>query len=421
MHKAKTKGQEYRDKVTPVGKIFGQWVVVDNTTSTRTSRGVLCKCTCGTLKKVYVNDLVTGKSSRCLKCARADKHLNEAKRHTFKAKRPKVGDRFGHWTVLHPMNPDNSITCVCECGNKRDLQLGNLTLGKTLSCGCVDTWSSSGEKELKGWLRTLGFNPKKSRKMGFEIDLFIESKQLGIEYNGNYWHSETLGRDRNYHLGKTISAKNNNIRLIHVWEHVWRRRPRQLKNFLTSALGCNKHRVWARKTTVQEIPKKIAWRFQEATHIQGKDSNAVLFLALVYNRTIVALASFGRHPRDSSKWTLSRFSCLPNHTVVGGLSKLSKHGIDILNVDTLISWADRDVSEARGYIEAGWEIDGILPPDYFYVKGLKVCSKQSRKKSNVNTPPDITEREHAEKEGWHRVWNTGKVRLTFTKKPNKMN
>ena len=34
----------------------------------------------------------------------------------------------------------------------------------------------------------------------FELDVYIPSKHIAIEYNGIYWHSELNGKNKNYHL-----------------------------------------------------------------------------------------------------------------------------------------------------------------------------------------------------------------------------
>lgn len=53
----------------------------------------------------------------------------------------------------------------------------------------------------------------------YEIDLYIPDYNIGIEVNGNYWHSEIKGKkDKNYHLNKTIKCENKNIMLIHIFE-----------------------------------------------------------------------------------------------------------------------------------------------------------------------------------------------------------
>lgn len=51
-----------------------------------------------------------------------------------------------------------------------------------------------------------------------ELDIYIPSKQIAIEYNGTYWHSIESGTKTDFHLNKSIECRNNGIRLIHIYE-----------------------------------------------------------------------------------------------------------------------------------------------------------------------------------------------------------
>ncbi len=51
-----------------------------------------------------------------------------------------TGKKFGKLTVLSKsrnIGKNVSWTCVCDCGNKRDVISNNLTRGHTKSCGCL--------------------------------------------------------------------------------------------------------------------------------------------------------------------------------------------------------------------------------------------------------------------------------------------
>jgi len=53
-----------------------------------------------------------------------------------------------------------------------------------------------------------------------ELDIYIPSLNLAIEYNGDYWHSEEkLGKD--YHENKTLKCKELDIDLVHISENDW--------------------------------------------------------------------------------------------------------------------------------------------------------------------------------------------------------
>jgi len=274
---------------------------------------------------------------------------------------------------------------------------------------------SQGETELLEFLQTINLNFK-STHFGkkYQVDCYSESLKIGVEYNGLYWHSNEILKDRNYHLDKTKYFESKGIRVIHIWEHEWRDRQEQVKDFLKSACGANKIKVGARKCEFKEIPPKECKDFLDKTHIQGAPQNSLLSLGCFYNSELIGVCSFGRHHRKTKVITLNRFACLPNHTIMGFLSKASKVAFEKFKTP-IISWADYCKSQANGYLTAGWQIEEYLKPDYFYFdpKSQKTIGKQSRKKKSVNTPLGMTEKEHAELDGLLKIYDCGKIRLIY--------
>ena len=60
---------------------------------------------------------------------------------------------------------------------------------------------------------------KPSFLKGKEIDIFIPSINLGIEYNGAYWHSiEFDDKFKTYHEDKYLSCKENGVDLLFLWD-----------------------------------------------------------------------------------------------------------------------------------------------------------------------------------------------------------
>ena len=60
-----------------------------------------------------------------------------------------------------------------------------------------------------------------------EIDFWIPSKRIGIEFNGDYWHSSQIFKANGYsdsktrHQSKKENAEKENIELAFVWESDW--------------------------------------------------------------------------------------------------------------------------------------------------------------------------------------------------------
>ena len=54
-----------------------------------------------------------------------------------------------------------------------------------------------------------------------QLDIFIKSKKIGIEFNGTFYHSIEHGTKVGYHLMKTAMCEDLGIKLIHIWEDEW--------------------------------------------------------------------------------------------------------------------------------------------------------------------------------------------------------
>lgn len=54
------------------------------------------------------------------------------------------------------------------------------------------------------------------------MDILIPSKKFAIEYNGDYWHSDDMGRGYDYHQKKFDEAKVGGFTLLHIWESRWK-------------------------------------------------------------------------------------------------------------------------------------------------------------------------------------------------------
>lgn len=73
---------------------------------------------------------------------------------------------------------------------------------------------------------------------GLEIDCYIDSLKLGVEFNGLYWHSLAI-KDPDYHFNKWLIAREKGIRLITIWEDDWRDRREWCEGFIRAQIEGN--------------------------------------------------------------------------------------------------------------------------------------------------------------------------------------
>lgn len=278
-------------------------------------------------------------------------------------------------------------------------------------------YRSKGEKELEAYVQSLGLECKSKfvydGAFKRQIDIYIESLNIGIEFNGDYFHSEANKKIYpKYHLEKTELCEKNGIRLIQIFEHEWYNSQNQVKSFLRSALNKNENIIYARKCEIKEVPKNIANEFLDAYHIQGRVSHKLCY-GIYYKNELLCLATFGQHHRNSQEIVLSRFVGKENYNVVGGLSKIVKTALKLY--PEISTWVDRRISTGNNWLKAGWSLKSTLKPDYFYFdnKTGNIISKQSRQKKAVNTPEGMTEHEHALSERLYRIYDCGKLKLSI--------
>lgn len=285
----------------------------------------------------------------------------------------------------------------------------------------ANRFRSKAELEIASFIEGLGLSTAHRASGGREIDVFVPEKNIGIEFNGYYFHRECLeetkrnskGKPRNYHIMKTEMAKAEGIELLHIWEGQWKDRRCQVENFLRSKLGMNKQRVGVRKCNVVQISKETARYFCEQYHIQGSAHHIKLAFGAYFDGDLIAVVTFSPHHREAGKTTLSRLCSKSEWTCSGFLGKTIKMAYSVLGCP-IITWVDRCLSDGKSYMAAGFAQDGILPIDYFYYndRTKKVIPKQCFRKID-----ERTEAQRAIDEGLVRIWDCGKIRFIYGKSP----
>ena len=137
------------------------------------------------------------------------------------------------------VNNKTPIKVICKkCGTIFYPRPDNLLFYKT---GCPVCTKRSGisrkENELKEFIKSLGLKFREnSRKIipPYEIDIFIPSLNIAVEYNGLYWHSKEVLEKRledykNYHLNKLEKCEEKGIRLIQIFEDEWINNKEEIK------------------------------------------------------------------------------------------------------------------------------------------------------------------------------------------------
>lgn len=110
-----------------IGMEFSNWTVIEYSHRTKGRKHIFkCRCKCGTVKVVYKDNLVYGKSKSCgcLKGVQEDI----------------IGEKYGRLTILELTNErrfgNKVISCLCDCGKEHKVSVNELKSGSIKSCGC---------------------------------------------------------------------------------------------------------------------------------------------------------------------------------------------------------------------------------------------------------------------------------------------
>jgi len=259
-----------------------------------------------------------------------------------------------------------------ECGHDYPIILRNIArpLGLTYSKGrCPDCnrWSSATAEKLISFIQDAGFSVEVNNRRilaGQEIDIYIPAHSLGIEINGNWWHS-SFYKPNDYHVNKLRAASDAGIKLLHFFSDEIDNQFDIVASIILQKLGIS-HRIHARKCKVDYIEPAIGRKFVDNYHLQGK-CNASYYVGLFYEEELISLMSF-RKPfvNSSHKWEIARFCTKSGITVVGGASRLLSF-FEKQHEGNIMTFSDERYSSGKVYEQLKFKLSHITAPGYSYV------------------------------------------------------
>lgn len=309
----------------------------------------------------------------------------------------------------------------CEKGHQWVASVKNRT--KTLASRCPScaytNGQSSAEKEIVEYVQSLGFEtaPNRSILNGKELDIYIPERHFAIEYNGLYWHSEAMGKDKWYHYNKWKECKQQGIQLFTVWEDDYARNPDLIKRMIAYKMKLNTHesvRMAARKTTFMRITAAETAIFLDRNHLQDTHHTSRHYgLKDRTDNRLVAVMSV-RYSAKKKEVEISRFATENGFIVQGGFTKLLKNMVkEYDDVDKIVSYSHNDHSDGGLYEQNGFGRMHSGTPGYHYVVNnerkhrLNYSPKRFKERHDLKFKEGLTERELADLNGLYRIWDCG--------------
>lgn len=218
-------------------------------------------------------------------------------------------------------------------------------------------------EEIKEFVDNLGIEYKENVEIldNVKVDFFFKEQGVALLCNDTY--ESTLPRVKENHNFKTkrkaelyfqnlsIVCEDNDIRLIHIFEHEWND-PKQkyvFKNIIKSACNIVDHRIYARKCKVHDVELKTCNRklykeiqeFFKENNIQGyKGSRYCTYLT--YNDEMVHAFTWGSAfwSKGKIQYELIRGASKYGYTIIGGSSRLWKHFKKVYDPESVVYYID---------------------------------------------------------------------------------
>ena len=406
----------------------------------------VCKCDCGNTVEKKAGHLNLSNRVQSCGCMNKRKFIDI------------TGQRFGRLTVKRYIKEKQLWECECDCGSIVEKQSGHLRSGLVKSCGCLDrekqenltgrrfgkltaekylgnnVWLckcdcgevSQKENELLQFIQSIykGEVIQSCRDViqPYELDIYIPSHKLAIEFNGDYWHSDVY-KDRYYHQNKTIACAKQGIQLIHIFEYEWDNVACQekIKQYLMDKISNSAKRVFARKCEIREINSNIAYEFLNRYHLQGGCNSAVNIGAYIKDELIGVMA-FGK-PRFNHKyeWEIHRLCWKFGIKVVGGTERLFKYFLREYKPKSVITYVEISKFTGNVYSRLGFKPikpNPITKPNYVWVNsdGVVLTRYQTQKKKLVKQGFGVweqTEDEIMHNNKYYKLYNSGNLRLEY--------
>jgi len=250
-----------------------------------------------------------------------------------------------------------------------------------------------------------------------ELDFVLPDHNIAIECNGIFWHSELMGKGRNYHIDKTLACQHNGIQLIHIWDYQIDSKLTIVNSMINHLIGKTQNRISARQTTIVEIGSNDYYNFLNDNHLQGPVYSSTR-IGLEFNGKLVAVMGAGKSRFKTDEYEMHRLAFLNNHLVIGGASKLFKHLLNMEVAPTIISYANQDHSTGGIYDTLGFKQVGMSGPTYQYFKNRKVENRIKYQKHKLASllehyDASLSEWKNMQNDGFNRFWTTGNIKYEY--------
>ena len=325
------------------------------------------------------------------------------------------GDRYDYSKSLYT-GAYSKMEIICEKHGKF-LQTPHNHL-KGTNCPSCGASVSKPEIKLKDFIRSFYkgeiITNSKNIIPPMELDIYVPSLNLAIEFNGGYWHSEKF-KDKNYHLRKYNLCKEKDIRLVSIWEWEILKDKDKIENFIKNLIT-EKKKLFARKLHIKEVSIKEQREFLDVNHLQGYVP-CTFALGLYLDDELIQLMTLRIKSKKDKLFEIGRLATKTGFTVVGGTKRLFKHFLSFVDFETIISYNNMDKFTGDTYESLGMKYVNVSIP-YGWIRNAEYLPRYATQKSKLirqGFDKNKSESEIMRSEGFEKIYFTGVSKFVLKK------
>ena len=369
-------------------------------------------CDCGVESSMTIAHVTAGHTKSCGKCGTSMRSSYGIGKHDMRKLRTPIDPaQLPNWcpialeTIRKVSEP---FRARCRlCGREYGPRWDDIRRGNSLTCGCVTSRVSSGQKELADFIESLGVGVVLEHPVGrLKYDVFVPSVNLVIEYAGLKWHSYPDSKFRD--LIKRRNALENGMRHVMVFEDEWTHARSKMENFFRNMLHIsNIKSLRPSECRIQIVDAKTADPFYEKFHYIGACKAKVNYGVFLENE-LIACCSFKKPTRQSKHdWELVRMASNPEFRVHGAWSKILKRFVSEFEPTSIVSFSDNRLFDGKVYEKIGFAFDGDVKPSRYWWKSKRRYHQSALRKPKGETR---TETDLRKSQGYGEIWDLGKKR-----------
>lgn len=302
----------------------------------------------------------------CPACGQITTHLKKTHPpEIFLERARKVHGEYFEYPMLDYKGIHKKVTMICPKHGPFIQEAQKHTEGDGCRF-CSANGPSIGEQELAAFVAEFGAIKTSDRSVLYplEIDCLLPERNIGFEFCGLYYHSESFKR-RDYHFLKFNSAQEKGVALLHVFEDEWYFKRSVVESTIRYKLGDSEVIILASVTDIKNISETDSFLFIKNNSLL-KYEYGEINIGLFNNDILVALLSLSHPFPFSGRYRISFYGCAINTYVTNGLNKLLLYFIENYSPEGIMTDIDLRFNLCYDFIQEGFTLSGITEPTLYY-------------------------------------------------------